>query len=332
MRLAFTFDLKSAWLARGLDEEAAAEFDSPVTIEAIAGHFSTRGFQVDRVGGVHELLPRLAAGERWDLALNICEGHLGSAREALVPALLEHAGIPTLFSDAAVLALCLRKDFSKRVVRDAGVPTADFLLVESLADLNDLTLPFPVFAKPVAEGTGKGVGLVSRCTTAASLRRVAQGLLEKFRQPVLVETWLPGREFTVGIVGQGAAAQPVGCIEVSANAKAPLAYGFVEKQEYRARVTYTLATDDVARQAVQVALASWRALGCRDGGRVDVRCDANGQPCFIEANPLAGLNPEDSDLVIMARLQGHTPAWLYDRIMQAALSRLALPWPTRIAA
>jgi D-alanine-D-alanine ligase len=119
---------------------------------------------------------------------------------------------------------------------------------------------------------------------------------------------------------------------VSANAKAPLAYGFVEKQEYRARVTYTLADDRVAHQAVAVALASWRALGCRDGGRVDVRCDANGQPCFIEANPLAGLNPEDSDLVIMARLQGHTPAWLYDRIMQAALSRLALPWPTRIAA
>jgi D-alanine-D-alanine ligase len=359
MKLAFTYDLKSAWLARGLDAEAAAEFDSPRTIDAIAGHFESRGFGVDRVGGVHELLPRLARGERWDLAFNICEGFLGSGRESLVPALFEHAGVPCVFSDAAVLALCLRKDFCKQVVRDAGVATAAFAVLDRPPTP---TLPregggrsgaaappppsrgrvgvggrlgtpaFPVFAKPVAEGTGKGVGLASRCETDRDLCRTTAALLEKFRQPVLVEAYLPGREFTVGIVGTGDAAEAIGCMEVTAKGNAPLAYGYDEKQEWRARVHYTLADDDTARAAVDVALAAWRALGCRDAGRIDIRCDAHGQPHFIECNPLAGLNPEDSDLVIMGQLQGREPGWLYDRIMDAALTRLGLAWPVRRAA
>jgi hypothetical protein len=130
MRLAFTYDLKSAWLARGLSPEQAAEFDSEVTVGAIANHYAARGFTVDRVGGAHELLGRLAAGESWDLAFNICEGFLGSARESLVPALFEHAGVPCVFSDAATLALCLRKDLCKQVVRDAGVPTAPFVVLQ----------------------------------------------------------------------------------------------------------------------------------------------------------------------------------------------------------
>lgn len=332
MRLAFTFDLKSAWLARGLDAEAAAEFDSPLTINAIASHFAMRGFQVDRIGGVHELMPRLAAGERWDLAFNICEGFLGSARESLVPALFEHAGVPCVFSDAAVLALCLRKDFCKQVVRDAGVPTPDFALFGHPPTPSQGIPAFPVFAKPVAEGTGKGVGLVSRCANAPALRRTTAALLEKFRQPVLVEAYLPGREFTVGIIGTGAQAEAIGCMEVTARGNAPLAYGYDEKQDFRARVNYTLADDDTARAAVDVALSAWRALGCRDAGRIDIRCDTNGQPHFIECNPLAGLNPEDSDLVIMGQLQGREPGWLYDRIMDAALARLGLAWPVRAAA
>lgn len=332
MKLAFTYDLKSAWLARGLDAEAAAEFDSEATVEAIASHFAARGFDVHRIGGAHELLPLLAAGERFDLAFNICEGLAGGARESLVPALFEHFGIACVFSDAATLALCLRKDFCKRVVRDAGIATADFALVETLADLETLALPFPVFAKPVAEGTGKGVDLASRCADARKLSRVARALLEKFRQPVLVETFLPGREFTVGIVGNGAASESIGCLEVAAPDAVPLAYGYAEKQEWRARVRYTIAADAQAEAATALALAAWRALGCRDAGRIDVRCDAEGRPHFIEVNPLAGLNPEDSDLVIMGTLQGRTPGWLYDRILDAALSRLGLAWPRRAAA
>jgi D-alanine-D-alanine ligase len=331
MRLAFTYDLKSAWLARGLSAEQAAEFDSAVTVEAIATHFERRGFAVDRIGGAHELLPRLAAGERWDLAFNICEGFLGSARESLVPALFEHLGIPCVFSDAAVLALCLRKDLCKQVVRDAGVPTAAFTVLRRAPARPD-ALAFPVFAKPVAEGTGKGVTIASRCDGPAALQRTARRLLATFRQPVLVEEYLPGREFTVGIIGSGEAAEAIGCLEVAASGNVPLAYGFAEKQDWRSRVTYTLADDAEAQAAVAVALTAWRALGCRDAGRIDLRSDARGRPHFLECNPLAGLNPEDSDLVIMTTRQGRTPGWLYDRIMDAALTRLGMAWPRRAAA
>ncbi len=331
MRLAFTYDLKSAWLARGLSPEQAAEFDGEITIAAIAGHYESRGFAVERIGGVHELLPLLAAGARWDLAFNICEGYLGSARESLVPALFEHAGIPCAFSDAATLALCLRKDFCKQVVRDAGVPTPRFAVLHRAAE-GPPGLAFPVFAKPVAEGTGKGVSLASRCDTKQALRRTTALLLEKFRQPVLVEEYLPGREFTVGIVGEGAAAEAVGCMEVGTRGRLPLAYGYAEKQDWRSRVEYTLADDAEAAAAVSVALAAWRALGGRDAGRIDLRSDAAGRPHFIECNPLAGLNPVDSDLVIMGTLAGRTPGWLYDRIMQAVLDRLGMDWPQRQAA
>lgn len=331
MRLAFTYDLRSAWLARGLSPEQAAEFDAELTIAAIADHYARRGFLVDAIGGADELLGRLAAGERWDLAFNICEGFLGSAREALVPALFEHVGVPCLFSDAATLALCLRKDLCKQVVRDAGVPTAPFVLMEAPRALEG-ALAFPVFAKPVAEGTGKGVGIASHCADAAGLSRVVRRLVEKFRQPVLVESYLPGREFTVGIVGTGGGSEVIGCMEVTAQGSAPLAYGFAQKQHWRDHVAYTLADDAEAGAACAVALAAWRALGCRDAGRIDLRSDTAGRPHFIECNPLAGLNPQDSDLVIMGGLQGRDAGWLYDRIMDAALTRLGLAWPRRAAA
>jgi D-alanine-D-alanine ligase len=193
-------------------------------------------------------------------------------------------------------------------------------------------LDLPVFAKPVAEGTGKGVGLASRCDSLAALSRTTAALLEKFRQPVLVESYLPGREFTVGIIGTGDEAEAIGCMEVTASGAAPLAYGFAEKQDWRAHIRYTLADDAEARAATAVALDAWRALGCRDAGRIDLRSDAQGKPHFIECNPLAGLNPEDSDLVIMGTLAGRDPGWLYDRIMDAALGRLGLAWPRRAAA
>lgn len=331
MRLAFTYDLKSAWLERGLSPEQAAEFDSEATIAAIAGHYAGRGFAVERIGGAHELLARLAGGARFDLAFNICEGFLGSAREALVPALFEHFAIPCVFSDAATLALCLRKDFCKQVVRDAGVPTAPFQVMEAPGALA-AGLCYPVFAKPLAEGTGKGVGLASRCGDAARLDGTVRQLVEKFRQPVLVEAYLPGREFTVGIVGTGDTAEAIGCMEVTTRGAVPLAYGFVQKQDWRTHIAYRLAGDTEAAAAVRVALAAWRALGCRDAGRIDLRSDDVGRPHFIECNPLAGLNPGDSDLVIMGTLQGRAPGWLYDRIMQAALDRLGLAWPQRIAA
>jgi D-alanine-D-alanine ligase len=319
MRIGFTYDLVSDWAFEGLDAEQLAEFDADVTIAAIAAHFSARGHEVESIGRARALLGRLADGARWDIVFNICEGLHGPGREALVPALLESLSIPCVFSDSLVMALALHKGHTKRVVRDAGLPTADFFV----ADRADTACPlaYPVFLKPVAEGTGKGIGPTSLCRTPREVASGAARLLARFRQPVLAEAYLPGREFTVGIVGTGDAAHVVGAMEIDSSAT----YGFATKKDYAA-VRYRLADDAEGRAAAEVALGAWRLLGCRDGGRVDLRSDAAGQPNFLEVNPLPGLHPVDSDLVILAGLAGRDHAWLLDRIMESACARAGLRW------
>jgi D-alanine-D-alanine ligase len=246
-------------------------------------------------------------------------------RESQVPCLLEAYDIPFSFSDPMVIALSLHKGMTKRVVRDAGIPTADFAVVESVGDAGRVALPYPLFAKPVAEGTGKGVSPVSKIASPADLRDVCRALLEKFRQPVLVETFLPGREFTVGIVGTGAEAGVVGCMEIVYGAKAEGdVYSFINKAEYESRISYTAGLDENARRAGETALAAYRALGCRDGARVDIREDAAGIPNFIEVNTLAGLNPVHSDLPIAARFFGVTYEELIRRILFSGLRRAGL--------
>jgi D-alanine-D-alanine ligase len=319
VKIGFTYDLVTDWADEACDAEQLAEFDGPANIDAIAAHLGGRGHSLQRIGRARSLLAALQGGTRWDIVFNICEGLHGPGREALVPALLEAFGIPCVFSDSLVLALALHKGHTKRVVRDAGLPTAAFVVLERAEA--DVGLAFPLFAKPVAEGTGKGIGAASRCHSGSDLFAVSRALLRRFRQPVLVESFLPGREFTVGIVGTGDAAEAVGVMEIASAAT----YGFATKRNY-ADVGYRLADDAEAQAAAAVALGAWRVLGCRDGGRVDLRSDAVGRPMFLEVNPLAGLHPVDSDLVILTRLAGHDHGWLLDRIMQSACARAGLSW------
>jgi D-alanine-D-alanine ligase len=322
MRLGLTYDLRDHYLAAGHSAEETAEFDSVETIEALAGALESLGLAVDRVGTVRQLAQRLVAGDRWELVFNVAEGLKGVGREAQVPALLDAYDIPYTFSDPLVMALALHKGMAKRVARDSGVPTAPFAVVETLADVNGIGLPFPLFAKPVAEGTGKGVTPASRVATPTALRRVCRQLLDRFRQPVLVETFLPGREFTVGIVGTGRAAEPIAVMEVALNERAESGvYSYVNKEECESRVIYRLSDDAEAQAAGEVALAAWRALGCRDGGRVDLRQDRDGRPMFLEVNPLAGLHPTHSDLPIMCTLAGITYETLIGRIVESARRR-----------
>jgi D-alanine-D-alanine ligase len=268
---------------------------------------------------------------RWDLVFNICEGLHGLGRESLVPALLEAHGIPCVFSDPVATGVTLHKALCKRVVRDLGLPTPEFAVVEALADLDnpDLAgLPFPLFAKPLAEGTGKGVTAASRIASPGELRRVCASLLREFRQPVLVERFLPGREFTVGIVGTGPAARVVGTMEIVLLQDAePDVYTYVNKEECERLVHYRLANDEAAWRAGMVALEAYRGLGLRDAGRVDLRLDENGVPHFMEVNPLPGLHPEHSDLPILCTLGGITYQELLLAIMDSALERVRRQGP-----
>lgn len=322
MRIGLTFDLRADYLAQGYGEEETAEFDSEVTIAGLCGALAELGHAPVRIGNVRRLTERLARGERFDAVFNICEGLKGVAREAQVPAVLEAYDVPYVFSDPLTLALALDKGMAKRVVRDAGIATPDFAVIECAGDIEAIALPFPVFAKPVGEGSGKGVSAASRADNGAALARTVHDLLDRFHQPVLVETFLPGREFTVGITGTGRDARSLGVMEVifGENAKAH-GYGYENKEYYEDKMSYRIADDDEARAAADVAVAAWRALRCRDGGRVDIRSDAEGRPHFIEVNPLAGLNPEKSDLVFLTRFQGIGYRDLIGRIMESFFKR-----------
>ena len=322
MRIGVTYDLRADYLAMGMSEEDSAEFDAEITIASLVDALAGLGHEPIRIGNIRALTQRLAAGERWDAGFNICEGISGYAREAQVPALLEAYGIPGVFSDALTLALSLDKGWTKRIVRDAGVPTAPFAVIERPADAAKITLPFPLFLKPVAEGTGKGVTPRSKVNNAAELRSVAAELLARFRQPVLVETYLPGRECTVGIIGTGDEARALGVLDIILTDKAiSIDYGYENKERCAENVTYRLIDGAEAQGAVDVALAAWRALRCRDSGRVDVRCDAAGCPQFLEVNPLAGLNPEHSDLCFLAAFKGLDYQELIGLIMSSFLRR-----------
>jgi D-alanine-D-alanine ligase len=325
LRVGMTYDLREDYLAAGYGEEETAEFDGPATIEAIERALAANGVIPERIGNIRALSARLAAGERWDFVFNICEGLSGAGREAQVPALLEAYGIPVSFSDSLVMALSLHKGLTKHVLRDKGVPTAPFAVVETMADLEGLALPFPVFAKPIAEGTGKGVTPASRAAGPAALRKVCRGLLTQFRQPVLVEAFLPGREFTVGMLGTGRAAEAIGVLEVILSDRAEAGvYSYLNKEECESRVIYRLVDDGEAKKAACVALAAWRALGCRDAGRVDLRSDSAGEPQFMEVNPLAGLHPTHSDLPILAAAAGIPYERLMGRILRLGLQRAGL--------
>ncbi len=325
MTVGLTYDLRSEWLSMGYSELETAEFDREETVSALEAAIRAEGFATERIGNYRGLIAAVAEGRRWDLVFNFCEGMHGLGRESLVPALLDAYRIPYTFSDPVVLAVSLHKAMTKRVVRDAGVPTPDFAIVETAADVQSVTLGFPLFAKPIGEGTGKGITPHSRILDREQLQEVCNSLLAAYAQPVLVEEYLPGREFTTAIIGTGTDAQAVGTMEVILLETAEAhAYTYVNKEYCDDRVRYELASGPEADGCARIALQAWRALGARDAGRVDIRMDARGAPSFIEVNPLAGLHPQHSDLPIICTMVGISFQDLIGRILASARKRAGI--------
>jgi D-alanine-D-alanine ligase len=322
--IGLTYDLRNDYLEMGYSEEETAEFDTNETIDGIEQALIGLGHTVERIGCHSKLLNRLSSGASWDLVFNIAEGSHGLGREAQVPALLDAYHIPYTFSDPIVLGLCLHKAMTKRVVRDLGIPTARFCVVDDAEEI-DLggNMNFPLFVKPVAEGTSKGIDGRSIVRDMEELRLTCNRLLDKFKQPVLVEDYLPGREFTVGLVGTGKDAVAIGAMEILiVRDDADDVYSYSNKANYLETVRYEAVTDAIGEICKTTALKVWRGLGCRDGGRVDLKMDEKGIPHFLEVNPLAGLNPSHSDLPILSRLHGLSYQELIGRIVESAQKRI----------
>ncbi len=322
MNIGLTYDLRSDYLKEGFTSEETAEFDKEETIAGIESALQTLGYQTERIGHARKLMNELLTGRRWDMVFNICEGMYGDSRESLVPALLDAYRIPHVFSGAVTLGISLNKAFAKQIIRDAGINTPPFLVVNQPGDVSGCNLTYPLFAKPIAEGTGKGVEDRSVISAPGQLDNMCHYLLNKFKQPVLVEEYLPGREFTVGIVGNGPHARVVGAMEVIYGNGVNDVYSYDNKENYEGRIRYKHVTGDWLAQCADVSLKAWNALNAWDGGRVDVRVDRFGKVSFIEINPLAGLNPVHSDLPILSRMNGIEYTQLIGMIMDAAVKRI----------
>ena len=322
MKIGLTYDLRSDYLKEGYSMEETAEFDKEETIIGIEEALQSNGYQTERIGHSRKLMQELLTGKRWDMVFNICEGMYGDSRESLIPALLDAYQIPHVFSGAVTLGISLNKAFAKQIIRDAGVNTPPFMVVYQSDDVKHCTLTYPLFAKPIAEGTGKGIEDRSVINTPEQLAEICQYLLKKFNQPVLVEEYLPGREFTVGVVGNGADARVVGAMEVIYNEGTNNVYSYFNKENYEGRIHYQPVTGEWLDQCAEVTLKAWNALKAFDGGRVDVRVDRHGKVSFIEINPLAGLNPVHSDLPILCRMNNIEYNQLIGMIMEAAIKRI----------
>lgn len=323
MHIGITFDLREKYLKFGFSEEETAEFDKKSTIDAIDNTLKELGHSTERIGNIWDLTKKLNKGKTWDLVFNIAEGLRGIGREAQVPAILDAYNIPYTFSDPLVLALSLHKGMTKRVLRDLQIPTPNFFEVYSVDDLKNVKLKFPLFAKPNAEGTGKGITAKSKIRNKKELFEVCEYLIKTFKQTVLVEEFLPGREFTTGIIGTGEKAKVIGSMEVILLENAePDVYSYANKDDWIGKIEYKIVTDSVVKKAEKFALAAWKGLGCRDAGRIDIRVDRNGIPNIIELNPLAGIHPTHSDLPIICNMKNIQYKTLIEWIVESASERL----------
>ncbi|MCB0730988.1 MAG: ATP-grasp domain-containing protein [Ignavibacteriae bacterium] len=323
MNIGITYDLRDQYLKLGFSEEETAEFDKKSTIDAIDNTLKELGHTTERIGNIWDLTRKLNKGKTWDLVFNIAEGLRGIGREAQVPAILDAYNIPYTFSDPLVLALTLHKGMTKRVLRDLKIPTPDFFEVHKIEDVKKVKLKYPLFAKPNAEGTGKGITGKSIIKNKKELYEVCEYLLTTFKQPVLVEEFLPGREFTTGIVGTGEKAKVIGSMEVILLKDAePDVYSYANKDDWIGKIEYKLVNDPIVKKAEKFALEAWKGLGCRDAGRIDIRVDKYGVPNIIELNPLAGIHPTHSDLPIICTLKNIEYKTLFNWIIESASERI----------
>jgi D-alanine-D-alanine ligase len=313
MHIALTYNLKP----EGAAGDRFEEFDSIETIEALERGIRAAGHEPVRLGWGEELLDGLER-EQVDGVFNIAEGVGGRGRESQVPALLEMLGIPFSGSDALAIGMTLDKSLAKLVAKAHGIATAPWVV---LREWRTPELRYPLFAKPACEGSSMGITSRSLCRTPDALHEAFTRL--RAYGPVLVEEFLPEDEFTVGIVD----GDVLGAMQVVPRQRSDdFIYSLDVKRDYASLVNYRLVS---APDVEELALAVWRALGLRNVARVDVRRDRDGVACFVEVNPLPGVHPVNSDLVILARLKGISHEELIGRILRSAGFQAAGPAASR---
>lgn len=328
MKIGITYNLKEQVFPDGeLDKEQVEEFDSPQTIDAICSVFEKNGFETVRLGGDISIVDRIKETKP-DFVFNISEGYCGRNREAHIPAVLEMLNIPYSGSDPLTLALTLDKIMAKKFALQIGVPTPRFTAVRKINDLANIDnkLQYPLITKPAWEGSSKGIYKTSVVYDFKRLNENVLFLLEKYPgEPILIEEYIRGREFTVAVIGSDSP-KILGLMEVvnKINPGSDFIYSLEVKRNWENEVEY-IASPNLNPLFIELlryrAIHAFKEFGCRDIARMDFRISDNNEMYLLEINPLPGLSPGYSDLVIMAEKWGINYDQLIFSILNSAFSR-----------
>ena len=327
LRVGITFNLKKNISSELTDAEA--EFDDMETIEAIKSVLEAEGFVVELYEAAEELPIRLL-NRRPDIVFNIAEGSRGRGREAQVPAILNYLGIPFTGSDETTMCIAMDKALTKRLISSHGVRTPEYRLVKKCAPPPEMDLPFPVIVKPNTEGSSKGISEFSIVHDEAALRRLLEEKINAYKQDMLIEEYISGREFTVGILGNPGRLRVFPPMEIIFDDRAGGIYSYEVKRNFRQYVRYECPPAMDARLLNEIGSTAeivFRSLSCRDLARIDFRLSEEGRLYFIEINPLPGLASGYSDFPMLAEYSGMDHETLIRSIMGSALSRYNMPMP-----
>jgi D-alanine-D-alanine ligase len=325
LRVGFAYNVKRIKPTDDGVEDSEAEYDSPSTLQAIREAIASWGHEVIDLEANQEL-PTVLAVTPLDLVFNVAEGFKGRNREAQVPSLLELLDIPYTGSDPATLSLALDKALAKKIVRQHGIHTPNFQIFTTGKErLSREFTDFPLMVKPVAEGSSKGVVSKSVVDNEAELREVVREMVSKYQQPALVEEYIRGREFTVGLLGERRprVLPPMEIVFVDTEEENPV-YSFQHKLDWNDRIRYEVPAKLEPNQTEKLRTAArgaFMALGCRDVARIDFKMDTRGRFYFLECNPLPGLTPGWSDLVLIAQGAGMDYRTLIGEILSGAIRR-----------
>ncbi|MGI6628059.1 MAG: D-alanine--D-alanine ligase family protein [Bacillota bacterium] len=322
------FNLKGEPSDEGEPPDSGAEFDSESTVLSVAGALEACGHDVRLIEGNDAAYLKLLTGNI-DIVFNMCEGIRGESRESHIPAILEMLGIPYTGSGVLTLAATLDKPLTKKILAFHNIPTAKFKVFESEDEIDTGDLEFPLFLKPAHEGSSMGISPSSLCNSHLEVVAEARRLIQLYKQPVLAEEFLSGREFTVGLIGnKDPQVFPVMEINFS---EIPEHHGSIYSRQFKAEWSedkyYSCPArlePQLEKQIRDTALRTYRALDCRDFARVDMRLDKHGVPNVIEVNPLPGMAPGFSDYPRIAEKAGWPYQELVNGILVCALKRYGL--------
>lgn len=323
LRVGLTYNVKSEVVLKpGDPPDLHAELDHDETINHIERAFQGRGHEVVRIGGARRLLEQMGSLQV-DIVFNIAEGYEGRNRESQVPILLEMMRIPFVGADGLTLGLTLDKVLTKKVLIAEGIPTPRYLEVADPDTLWQAQLSYPLIVKLRCEGSSKGLNEKSLVTTPEELTRQVRWLHETYKDAtVFIEEFVEGEEFTVAIIGNEVLdVFPV--VQIALDGQTALGRKFFTFAYLRSGADYICPApipEALARRMQELALRTYRAVECRDFGRVDFRVDRSGRPYVLEINPLPSLSVEDV-FNFIAKTRGITHHQIINRILDAALVR-----------